>query len=189
MNKKTDTPAITIMAGGRSRRMGRDKAELELDGQTLLDRMIDQALQVSETVAVVGRRGERDDVVWMEDDEPGLGPLGGLKTALVHLQQPVLLVACDMPRVDADALCWLLDSVQQQAGAHGLVTTRDGQAEPLFSVYRPAVLPLVEEHIAAGRLSVRRLIEGGAFELVEAPGEVVGKLVNVNTPGEFEELE
>ena len=61
-------PAIAITAGGQSRRMGRDKAELEIHGKTLLDRMIDEAKQACESVAVVGRMGERDDVVWLEDE-------------------------------------------------------------------------------------------------------------------------
>jgi molybdopterin-guanine dinucleotide biosynthesis protein A len=183
-----NSPAIAIMAGGQSRRMGRDKAELEIDGQTLLDRMIDEAKRACEVVAVVGRRGERDDVVWIEDDEPGLGPLGGLKTALAHLDRSVLLVACDMPRIDAEALRWLLEGFQQNTGEHGLVTTRDGSIEPLFSVYTPVVLQLVEQRIAAGSLSVRRLIERGEFERTEAPGQVADKLVNVNTPVDLEQL-
>jgi molybdopterin-guanine dinucleotide biosynthesis protein A len=178
--------AIAILAGGQSRRMGRDKAELELGGQTLLERMVDQALLASKTVAVVGRSGARDDVVWMEDDQPGLGPLGGLKTALAHLDQPVLLVACDMPRVDAEALGWLLEKVDHTPQKHGLATMRDGQIEPLFSVYKPAILPLVDACIDSGRLSARRLIEDGEFRMVEAPEQVAAKLVNVNTPGEFE---
>ncbi len=181
-------PAIAITAGGKSRRMGRDKAALELGEKTLLDRMIDEALEASDTVAVVGRIGEREDVAWLEDDQPGLGPLGGLKTALSHLDRPVLLVAVDMPLVDADALGWLLDEFGHSAGEHGLATMRDGQIEPLFSVYTPAVLELVEERIAAGRRSARRLIEGGEFGRVEASGEVAGKLANVNRPEELEAI-
>ncbi len=182
-------PAIAIMAGGQSRRMGRDKAELELGGQTLLDRVVDRALGVRDTVVVVGRTGQRDDVAWLEDEQPGLGPLGGLETVLAALDRPVLLVACDMPLVDEDALCWLLDAfARADAPAHGLATMREGKLEPLFSVYTPAVLPLVDERIAAGRRSLRGLIEAGNFGRVEAPPEVAQKLRNVNTPGEFEDL-
>lgn len=181
--------AVAIMAGGKSRRMGRDKAELELDGQTLLDRMIDQANMVSGTVLVIGRTGLRDDVRWLEDDEPGLGPIGGLKTALDHLGRPVLLVACDMPLLDADAMRWLIEAFAHEAKAHGLAATRDGQLEPLFSVYTPAVLPLVDAQIEKSRRSLRRLIEAGEFRRVEAPSEVAGKLANVNTPQDFERLD
>ncbi|MFW6057909.1 MAG: molybdenum cofactor guanylyltransferase [Persicimonas sp.] len=192
-NNRNNRPALAITAGGKSRRMGRDKAELELGGASLLDRMIDEALiaadkQLADTVVVVGRTGTREDVTWLEDDESGLGPLGGLKTVLGHLGRPVLLVACDMPLVDAEALGWLLDEFRISTGEHGLATMRDGQLEPLFSVYRPAVLDLVEERISAGRLSARRLIEDGEFRRVEAPGEVAGKLANVNRPEELEAI-
>lgn len=193
-------PAIAIMAGGESRRMGRDKAALELDGKTLLDGLIDEALAAGDTVAVIGRTGERDDVTWLEDEQTGLGPIGGLKTALTHLDRPVVLVACDMPRVDRDALAWLIDAFTSESGlpgsdgrarcpgSDGVAVTRDGQLEPLFSVYSPNVLPLIAERIAHDRLSVRRLIEAGDFEQIEAPAGVADKLTNVNTPEEFERL-
>lgn len=181
-------PAVAIMAGGKSQRMGRDKAELEIDGQTLLDRLIDQANMVSDTVLVIGRTDSRDDVIWLEDDEPGLGPLGGLRTALSHLDRPVLLVACDMPLVDADALQWLLDAFAGADAAHGLATTRDSQLEPLFSIYNPAVMSLVDERLSEGRRSVRGLIQNGDFERVETPEEIAPKLANVNTPGEFDAI-
>jgi molybdopterin-guanine dinucleotide biosynthesis protein A len=182
-------PAVAIMAGGQSRRMGRDKAELELGGQTLLERAIDAAHTVSDTVLVIGRTGSRDDVRWLEDDEPGLGPIGGLKTALGHLGRPAVLVACDMPLLDAEAMRWLIDEFERDAGEHGLAATRDGQLEPLFSVYTPAVLPLVDAQIEKGRRSLRRLIEAGEFGRVEAPADVASKLVNVNTPEEFDRLD
>lgn len=183
----TKRPAVAIMAGGQSRRMGRDKAQLELDGQTLLDRLIDAANTTPDTVLVVGRTGERDDVEWVEDEEPGQGPLGGLKTALCHLDRPVALVACDMPLLDADALAWLLEAFEH-AGPHGLAATRDGRLEPLFSIYTPAALDLVEERLAAGQRSLRRLITAGDFARIEAPSEVAEKLANINTPEEFEAL-
>lgn len=177
------------MAGGESRRMGRDKAKVEWGGQTLLDRMIDASLEVTESVAVVGRTGEREGILWLEDDSPHLGPLGGLKTALAHLDGPALVVACDMPKVDRAALNWLVDHFcDLELPAHGLVTMREGHLEPLFSVYTAGALPLIEEHIAASRLSMRGLIKAGDFHRLDAPPDIAARLANINTPGELDGL-
>jgi molybdopterin-guanine dinucleotide biosynthesis protein A len=181
--------SIAILAGGRSRRMGRDKASLDLGGETWLERIIDAALEVSRSVVVVGRHGARDDIAWLQDEEPGLGPLGGLRTALAHLGRPVLLVGCDMPRVNADALGWLLDISEKSGAELGVATRRDGQIEPLFSVYRPAALERIDARMAAGRLSLRRLIDEGGFEIVEPSPAVRERLLNINTPEELAEFD
>lgn len=115
---------IAILAGGASRRMGRDKAALVLDGRTLLQRAIDTALSVSPRVLVVGgangsaafgeevsvsattKRG--DGPHFLADTLAGQGPLGGLATALGRAASPVLLLACDMPLLTAGALAWLV---------------------------------------------------------------------------------
>lgn len=183
-----DPIAIAILAGGQSRRMGQDKALLKIDNITLLDRTIDTARQVSDTVAVIGRQGAREDVGWLEDDAPSLGPIGGLKTALTHLNQPLILLACDMPQIDVDALKWLYEQALRSVAAHGFATEHGAQVEPLFSLYRPAVLPAVAAQIAAQRLSLRRLIEGHLFEHRKAPAQVAKKLLNINTPQDLAAL-
>lgn len=177
--------AIAILAGGQSRRMGQDKALLKVGDTTLLERIIDVAQRLTPTVAVIGRTGERDDTRWIQDDAPGFGPLGGLKTALTHLDQPVILLACDMPRVDAAALQWLLEHARESAAEHGVATLRDGAFEPLFSFYRPALLPRIDAQLATRRLSLRRLIESGDFTRLDAPAPVGAKLLNINTPSEL----
>lgn len=184
----TEPTAIAILAGGQSRRMGRDKALLEYGGTTLLDRMINAAQKVTDTVAVIGRSGEREDILWLEDDAPGFGPLGGLKTALKRLDQPLILLACDMPKVDVDALEWLLEKARKSNAEHGVATTRDGQIEPLFSLYRPALLAHIDAPIAARRLSLRRLIERRDFTCLEAPPRIAQKLLNINTPQDLAAL-
>lgn len=172
--------------------MGRDKAQLLLDGDTLLERAIEAATSAADTVAVVGRaapdRPIEADVTWLPDDEPGLGPIGGLKTALTHLNAPVALLACDMPLVDGEALDWLLETSNATTAPHGMATVRDERAEPLFSVYRPQVSTLVDKLIAQKRRSLTGLIARGDFAHIEAPPRIADKLINVNTPEDFEAL-
>lgn len=165
--------------------MGRDKALIQINGESQIDRVIDAALAVSDEVCVVGRQGARADITWLLDETPGLGPMGGLKTALSWLNRPVLLVACDMPRLDEAALRWLNEEFSRSSAACGLAVSRDGRFEPLFSVYSPELLGLIDRSLEAGRLSLSRLIARAEFDQVELPEELAKKLLNINTPEEL----
>ena len=183
---------VAILAGGESRRMGTDKAALLFGGLSLLERTARTALFAGLTVLVVGRARpdgwQTPKVDFVLDAAPGRGPLGGLEMAMNHAGGPVLAVACDMPLLTSEALVWLRDRAAASTSEHGLVVLNEGQWEPLFSVYAPACLPLIESRLAAGRLSLHGLIEAGEFARADAPGWVAAQLVNINTPEELRRL-
>lgn len=185
------TLTIAILAGGRSRRMGTDKAALQIGGVSLLERTARLALAVNPPVVVVGRACPNGwplpQVTFVEDAEAGLGPAGGLATALRQAQTSVLALACDLPLLTEDALRWLIAEAKAQFAPSGLVAVNGGQQEPLFSVYHPECLPLIEARLAAGRRSLHGAIEAGAFAFAEAPEWVSVQLANVNTPEEWRE--
>ena len=175
-----------VFAGGESRRMGTDKAGLRVDGETLLERTARLAEEAGLEVIVAGRArpGEwrRERVLFVPDTVPGKGPLGALTTALGQAGEPLLALACDLPLLNADVLRWL---AAQTPGTHGLAVLRFGEAEPLFSIYTPACLPLAAARLAKGQRSLRGLIEAGEFARADAPEWVAARLVNVNTPEEW----
>ena len=173
--------------------MGRDKANLEVDGLPLLERTARAALTAGLPVLIIGRPRPADwsldAVQFVEDAQPGRGPLGGLQRALTHVRGPVLALACDMPRLSASALRWLLAEGQsERAGECGLITTNSGRWEPLFSVYTPSCLALIEERMQQGRLSLHGLIEAGDFRYSAAPDWLEPLLLNINTPEELQEI-
>jgi molybdenum cofactor guanylyltransferase len=91
-----------VLAGGRSSRMGRDKALIEVDGRTLLDRALDKLEPHVQELLVIGDPGKYGHVgpFVFADDIPGVGPLGGILTAMRYASNDRLLVlACDMPNV------------------------------------------------------------------------------------------
>ncbi len=181
-----------ILAGGESRRMGADKAALTFGGVPLLELAARAALAAGLPVLVAGRDHPPGwplpAVEFAPDAAPGLGPLGGLETALRRAGTPVLALACDMPLLTPETLLWLRDSAATGAGRHGLAVTRVGLWEPLFSVYDPACLPLIGSRLAEGRRSLHGLIEAGDFAAVEAPDWVAAQLLNVNTPEDLAQL-
>ena len=183
--------AAAVLAGGQSRRMGTDKAALKLEGLPLLERTARIALGADLTVLVAGRACPSGwplkTVVFAEDDQPGLGPLGGLATALRCTSAPVLALACDLPLLTADAVRWLWAQAERW-NTHGLIVVNAEQWEPLFSLYRMECLPLVEARLAAGRRSLHGLIEAGDFAFIQAPEWVAAQLVNVNTAQEWDKI-
>jgi molybdopterin-guanine dinucleotide biosynthesis protein A len=151
-----------VLAGGQSTRMGRDKATLEFDGQPLLERAVAVLRECFPEVMVI-----------RQDDVPGLGPIGGLLTALRRAPE-IFVVACDMPFLDAA----LIREMAAQLPGYDAVAI---PGEPLHAAYSARILPVVEAQIAAGDYSVQSLLSKLRVRTVEA-----GPIINVNTPEELE---
>lgn len=181
-------PTLTILAGGGSIRMGRDKASLDDGRGPLLARLAALGLHCDLPVQVVGRPRPPDwqlpEVEFIPDDDPGQGPLGGLATALAR-SAPVLLIACDLAALTPRALTWLVQTVARYPLRDGLVTERDGLIEPLFACYTARCRPQVEQRLANGQRALHRLIADGDFRHVALPTPLWPALVNVNTPEEW----
>jgi molybdopterin-guanine dinucleotide biosynthesis protein A len=153
-----------VLAGGKSTRMGRDKAALEFDGQTLLERAVAVLRQCFPEVIVV-----------RQDDVPGLGPIGGIATALRRAPE-IFVVACDMPFLDAARI---REMAAQLPGYDAVAIP----GEPLHAAYSARILPVIEAQIAAGDYSVQKLLSKLRVKFVDAK-----PILNVNTPQEWEAL-
>jgi molybdopterin-guanine dinucleotide biosynthesis protein A len=184
MNRAT----LAILAGGVSTRMGRDKALLDDGRGPLLARLASLGLHCDLPVLVIGRLRPPGwplpEVRFIPDEQPGQGPLGGLATALVHAPR-VLLIACDLPALTAQALAWLTSLSNELPLADGLVTERDGLIEPLFACYTARCLPAVRQRLASGQRALHRLIADGDFRRVPLPAPLWPALVNINTPEDW----
>ena len=144
-----------ILAGGKSRRLGVDKAGVQFEGTTLLKRTVLLASRFCPSVCVVGRDPAAFglDIPWCLDEQPGLGPLGGIVTALSRFGGPCLVLTCDLPLLSAEILEELLAGRKQRPQA-ALMTTflhvQTGFIEPLVAVYEQAALPLLEQARGTG---------------------------------------
>src|SRR5262245_36649817 len=139
--------SAVILAGGRSRRMGRDKAWLEVEGQPLLVRQVRivRALNPAE-IFISGRAGENYSALncpVLLDREPGFGPLGGIERALQTAGSPLVLVlAVDLPYMTTDFLRKLCGECEGDIGA---VPQLNGQFEPLAAIYPKRCHALIRE--------------------------------------------
>ena len=182
-----------LLAGGRSRRMGRDKALLRLGGEFLWQRQV-RVLRAAgaETVAVVLRQGQElfpelagAPVRVLRDLQQEAGPMAGLHAALVAFPAAPLfcLLAVDLPRIDARWFRWLGGGSDRTTGA---VAYHDQGYEPLAAIYPANVLPAVADHLARGDYSLQRLTEalvrGGQLRPRLLPAEMLGCVANWNEP-------
>jgi molybdenum cofactor guanylyltransferase len=190
--------SAVILAGGQSVRMGRDKALMELGGQTLLARQIALARQVGATeIFISGRAGSEYGVAAvrvLSDRFTNAGPLAGIERALAEMSTPHLLVlAVDMPRLTAELLQTLALACGEECGA---VPEIRGRIEPLAAFYPQraldlAVRLLTEERSGSARRTpgptdfARRGGEAGMVRLVPLTGAAAELFANVNSPADL----
>jgi len=147
-----------VLCGGRSTRMGRDKAALPFGPETLLARVVRTAQMVADDVVVVGepRQPVSARVRVVRDAVEGLGPLAGLATGLAAVDgDRALLLACDMPLLSPELLRELLALAGDD---DALVPRIDGVPMTTCAVYSTRVGPRAQALLAAGRRSLRALL-------------------------------
>ncbi len=177
-----------ILTGGRSRRMGQDKAGVDVGGRTLLERVVEAASEAAEIV-VVGPPppdGLAARVRWTREDPPGSGPAAGLVAALPLVRTPALVaLATDLPFVAG--LPPILAARLGQTSADAVVPIdASGREQPLCAAYRTAVL-----REAAARLgdpagaSMRALVGGLRVDRLAPPPATVDPTTDVDTPDEL----
>jgi molybdopterin-guanine dinucleotide biosynthesis protein A len=136
--------AAIVLAGGAGRRLGGvDKAAIDIDGSTLLDRALAAVNQADRIVVVGPTRPLSDGVVATQEQPPGGGPVAAVAAGLVAMSefgdnQPeiVVVLACDMPFVDAGAVERLVDAARSRRGDGAAFVDADGRRQHLAAVYR-----------------------------------------------------
>jgi molybdopterin-guanine dinucleotide biosynthesis protein A len=180
-----------VFAGGESRRMGRDKALLEIGGATLLQRAVTLVRRAGGTPFVVGRRRPPDQVSGAQQiDEvsragrPASGPLMALRWGLADGgAERVLALACDLPFVTVDLIHHL---IAQSGGVDMVVPRCGGVMHVLAAVYTCDCLPAIDRRLATGQRAVHGLIDDLRVRIVDedelARFGGARLLDNINTP-------
>ncbi len=175
-----------VLAGGGSRRMGRDKALLVEDGLPLVARVAGVVTAVAGGCSIVAPGGRYEGLGFpvLNDLWPGEGPLGGILTALADGEAEWnLIVAVDMPFLDEA----YLESLLTEAGRGGetvIPAHPNGDLEPLCGVYHFGALPALRRFFDQGGRRVKDALREIPMRTVPAPERI---LANVNTPEQWEE--
>jgi molybdenum cofactor guanylyltransferase len=181
-----------ILAGGASRRMGSDKALLDLGGRPLIAVVAEKLAKVADEVIIAADDAARykfyaDRVV--PDRFPGVGTLGGIQAGLEAAHHDLaLVVGCDMPFLRAP----VLERFVAAAPGFDVVIVRRGKwVEPMHAAYRRSCLPAIEEAIRGGHRRVISFFDAVRVRYL-APAEIADldpelqSFVNVNTPEDWQ---
>ncbi|MEO3761204.1 molybdenum cofactor guanylyltransferase [Mycobacterium sp. B14F4] len=183
--------AAVILAGGASRRMGRDKATLPYGGTTLVERMVDVLKPRCAPIFVIAAPGQALpalDAQVLRDEVRGVGPLlatgRGLRAAAEAGRELAFVCAVDMPLLSVE----LLDELAGPAVRLGadVVLPWDGRDHYLAGIYRTSLATRAAELVAAGERSMRALVDRVDTQRIVMPEQA--SLTNVNTAGELAAL-
>jgi len=182
--------SLVILAGGLSRRMGRDKAALPAGDGTLIEHLARRLAPVVDETIVAGGSGRHNlpGVTTVDDHYPGVGPLAGIHAGLVMARSPLVwVVGCDLPDVDpglAALLCGLAGDVD------AVVPRIDSEPQGVCAVYDRALAPRIDRLLAAGERRVKMLLAASNVRYV-TPEELravdpeLRSFHNINTPADY----
>lgn len=184
-----------ILCGGNSSRMGKDKAWLQFEGETLLDRCVREVRAVVDLVVVAAAPGQKlpdlpAETLVVRDDVKGQGPLRGLAVGLRNLRdhaEIVFVASCDVPGLRAEVARYLLDAIGDADAAIPMI---DDRRHPLTAAYRVSIVELVEEQLRLGRWRMTDLCDRLDVRQVEAAelrrvDPDLRSFVNVNTREDY----
>lgn len=183
------TFGAVILAGGKSRRMGRDKAQLIYDGSDFLSRLALSLSGFSERLLSVAeiRPDTPPGFSQVIDEHRSLGPISGLLSALNGCKSDALLfVPCDVPLFTkelADYLCSLLEEGYDAV----IAVSKDGQEHPLCAVYRKSTVPFFRAALDRGDRRIFSALDGMRLRKARIweAGFPDRLLLNINSPEEY----
>jgi molybdopterin-guanine dinucleotide biosynthesis protein A len=183
-----------ILSGGRSRRMGRDKASMPVAGVPLIERIFTTARTIFDDVMIVS-----NNAVWLEGKEaptvkdalPVSGSLTGIVSALLAAETPyVFVLGCDMPFLRPEAIRFMMEKVQGQ----DIVIPQTGVwLEPLHAIYNRTCISPMLSAIQRNEMKIRGILPYVSVETIE-PNDLfftdgISVFTNINTEEDLKRAE
>lgn len=191
---RADNYSLLLLAGGKSSRMGSNKAELLYEGRTFVENLIIKAEKLGiKQIYLSGYQEKREDVQVVWDIYPGIGPLGGIHAGMKSMTTPFcLILPVDVPQIPVEFLNDLLEHHEHmlknsEVKELPLVLEHQEFLEPLIGIYPVSIAEFIEERIRAQRLSVFRMLKelgckGFRGDILE------WQIANINTREDYEKL-
>jgi molybdopterin-guanine dinucleotide biosynthesis protein A len=156
---KQQLVSAIILAGGKSMRMGQDKASLPWENQDILHSIIECMEKVSQDILVISNQPRTlpSSVRVMTDIIPQCGPLSGIHSGLYHAAYPTaLVISCDMPFIVPEAARTIIKYANDKQW-DAVIPVYQGKFQPLFACYRKSSLAVIEQSLCAGNYKVSSL--------------------------------
>jgi molybdopterin-guanine dinucleotide biosynthesis protein A len=174
LKKLHDDITAFILSGGKSSRMGTNKAFLDIDGKSLIERMLELLDPIFSEVAISSNEPELYNFLGkkiIKDFYPGRGPLAGIHSVLNSTtSQWNFIISCDMPFISKELIVYLTD---YKTDSKILLPKADGRIQPLCGIYSKSVLPDVENLLIESS-NPRSSLKGSVYELItRIPPEII----------------
>ncbi|WP_345990188.1 NTP transferase domain-containing protein [Chryseobacterium sp. Chry.R1] len=187
ISKETDFPRLNglVLAGGKSRRMGNPKDKINWHGKEQRYYAADLLAPFCEEVFISCRQDQlenfNNDYNALTDTFLDMGPFGGILSALRSQREKAwLVVACDLPLLDKNALEFLIQSRNPEKAATTYESPFDGLPEPLITIWEPKSYPLLLNFLGSGNTCPRKVLINSDTLILKPDNP--DSLMNVNTP-------
>lgn len=177
-----------VLAGGKSKRFGKDKAFLNIKGTPLINRVISVMKQVFQKVILIANEPDKYLKIGLpvfSDVIKDLGPIGGILTGILHMQTKAgFFVACDMPFLNPALIRYM---VEIKNGFDVVIPKIGKNIEPLHAIYTKRCIPYIRRCIANKKYSIRSFFPYVSIRYVEKEEIVmydpeIKFLININQP-------
>lgn len=181
--------SVAILAGGKSTRMGHDKALLKIGDRPMLQRVLESIPHWIEDRILIANHNDYNfwELPTYPDLIPNCGPLSGIHSALTHIRHSnCLILACDLPFITSE----LLEQLTSHHTSRATVLESANGPEPLCAVYSQTCLPVIKAQLQSGNYTARALLEQlGAVVMrpnIRSGDDGHDVLLNVNTPAQLQ---
>jgi len=176
-----------IIAGGKSKRMGKNKLLLTFQNQTLLDKAV-YLLENFTSKIIISTNNDtlQTSYTVLRDSIQNIGPLAGIYQALNNATTPrIIIIPVDMPLLNKQILQFLLNKSEEYAQINIFKTTQHIQM--LVGIYHKSLLPVIEKQIEKKLYKLRDLLPVSSVNYIDGT-QFEDKFINVNTPLEWQNL-
>ncbi len=190
MSAAVNTYSVGILAGGKSSRMGKNKALLEYESDTFIGRIIGEFEGKDIIISSSGQKEyEKFSVKTVTDEHEDIGPVEGIRQILkASDKEYVFICACDMPFITNKIADYIAEFISSDYDCY--VITDEDRIHPLCAIYSKRILPVIERLIADGDYKLRLILENTRTKYISLGNTVFGKKIvrNVNTKDEYTRL-
>lgn len=182
-----------ILAGGKSSRMGKDKALLEFDGTNFIEKIAGELSFFEEKLIARGNnssvtRLQKESWKIIPDIYPEHGPMGGIHAALKECEaEQLFCVSCDMPFITGELAKWLCSRMEDGIDAV-IAVTSDGKYHPLCGIYRKELCEIFETHLKQDKNRLMTVLGTCNVSYVQLDENISKQLMNINTKSDYEHL-
>ena len=180
-----------ILAGGKSRRMGKDKLFLKIGDETFIEKQYRVLKGIFQTVNISVHK-KRENIPYPQiEDIVDAGSLGGIYSSLLFLKKPIFVVAADMPFISEQAVKKFISLYSEDYDV--IITENKRMLEPLFAIYSPSCIKYIEELISKEDFRIINFFDKVKIKIIpQKRFEKIDKkmlfLKNINEPETYEKI-